>query len=506
MIGYEQALAVCRTDPEAAARMLCEFSRELDQLKAEVATLKAENAALRDKVQALEEKAAKDSHNSSKPPSSDGLSKPKPKSLRPPSNRPTGGQPGHPGQTLRMVTTPDITVRHPVERCSGCGRSLAKQAPDRVERRQVFDLPEPKLSVTEHQAEVKTCACGCLNRAAFPPEAAAPVQYGPRVKSAAVYLRDYQLLPSDRLTEIMRDLFGCESFSEGTLANFGADCSRRLEPVDTFIRDLAAKAEVAGFDETGVRATGSLHWLHTVSTRWLTWYFAHKRRGREAMNAANILPDFRGRAVHDFWDSYLKYGCNHAFCNAHLLRELIFLWEEQDQKWAKPMIDHLLTIKTAVDTARDAGLNALPAEDLDRFHKRYLRIVETGYAQNPVTESSAGTKRRGRHKQSKARNLLDRFRNHPDGILAFMRDFSVPFDNNLPERDLRMMKLRQKISGTFRSFDALVDFCRIRGYVSTARKNGINALDALRCVFLGDPFIPTVDTSQPLLLTGQHPR
>ena len=313
MIQYEQALAICRTDPEAAARMLCEFARELDRLKAEVATLKAENAslrhecqALRDEVQALKEKAAKDSHNSSKPPSSDGLSKPKPKSLRPPSNRPTGGQPGHPGRTLRMVAKPDRTVRHPVERCSGCGRSLANQAPDRVERRQVFDLPEPKLEVTEHQAEVKTCACGCVNRAAFPPEVMAPVQYGLRVKSVAVYLQEYQLLPFDRLAEIMRDLFACDTFSEGTLANLSAACSRRLEPVDTFIRDLAAKAEVAGFDETGVRAAGSPHWLHTVSTRWLTWYFAHKRRGREAMDAANILPDFRGRAVHDFFSSYLK--------------------------------------------------------------------------------------------------------------------------------------------------------------------------------------------------------
>jgi len=495
MISYEQALTVCRTDPEAAARLLCEFSRELDQLKVEVATLKAENAVLREKVQALEEKAAKNSHNSSKPPSSDGLCKPKPKSLRPPSNRRTGGQPGHPGQTLRMVANPDRTVRHPVERCSGCGRSLAKQAPDRVERRQVFDLPEPKLLVTEHQSEVKTCVCGCLNRAAFPPEAAAPIQYGPRIKGTAVYLRDYQLLPSDRLTEIMLDLFGCQSFSEGTLANFGADCSQRLEPVDTFIRDLAAKAEVAGFDETGVRAVGSLHWLHTVSTRWLTWYFAHKRRGREAMNAADILPDFRGRAVHDFWDSYIKYDCNHAFCNAHLLRELIFLWEEQGQKWAKTMIDHLLTSKAAVDTARNAGLTTLPVEDLERFQKRYWRIVEIGYAQNPLTESSASPKRRGRRKQSKARNLLDRFRNHHDGILAFMRDFSVPFDNNLAERDLRMMKLRQKISGTFRSFDALVDFCRIRGYVSTARKNGINALDALRRVFMGDAFVPITNTA-----------
>jgi len=502
MIGDEQASAVCRTDPEAAARLLCAFSRELDQVKAEVAALTAENAvlrrdcqSLRDKVQALEEKAAKDSHNSSKPPSSDGLAKPKPKSLRPPSTRPTGGQPGHPGQTLRMVETPDHTVRHPVERCAGCGRSLVGQVPDRVERRQVFDLPEPTLEVTEHQAEVKTCACGCLTRAAFPPEVAAPVQYGLRVKSAAVYLKEYQLLPFDRLTEIMRDLFACDTFSEGTLANLSAACSRRLEPVEAIIRAQVGAAEVAGFDETGVRATGSLHWLHTVSTRWLTWYFAHTRRGREAMDAADILPDFRGRAVHDFWSSYLKYDCDHAFCNAHLLRELIFLWEEQNQQWAKTMIDHLLAIKAAVDAARTADRAALPAADLDRFHTRYRRIVDAGYAQNPVTESSAGPKRRGRRKQSKARNLLDRFRDHPDGILAFMRDFSVPFDNNLSERDLRMMKLRQKISGTFRSVDALVDFCRIRGYVSTARKNGLNALDALRRVFLGDPFVPAANTS-----------
>jgi len=177
------------------------------------------------------------------------------------------------------------------------------------------------------------------------------------------------------------------------------------------------------------------------------------------------------------------------------LRELVFLWEEHAQAWAKTMIDHLLAIKTAVDTARQGGSAGLPAADLDRFHARYLQIVDTGYAQNPAPEPPNGPERRGRRKQSKARNLLDRFRDHSDGILAFMRDFSVPFDNNLSERDLRMMKLRQKISGAFRSFDALVDFCRIRGYVSTARKNGLNALDALRRVFLGHPFVPAVNTS-----------
>jgi transposase len=502
MIRYEQALMVCRTDPQAAARMLCDFSRELDQLKTEVATLKAENTALRhecqslrEEVRSLKEQMAKDSHNSHKPPSSDGLAKPNPKSLRPPSNRLTGGQPGHPGQTLRMVAKPDRTVRHPVERCANCGRSLAKQAPDRLERRQVFDLPKPKLESTEHQSEVKTCACGYVNRAAFPAEAAAPVQYGLRLKSVAVYLKEYQLLPFDRMAEIMRDLFACATFSAGTLANLSAACSRRLEPVEASIRALAAKATVAGFDETGMRAVGSLHWLHTVSTRFLTWYYAHKRRGRAALDAAAILPDFRGRAIHDFWDSYLKYDCGHAFCNAHLLRELIFLWEEQHQQWAKPMIAHLLTIKAAVEAARTAGQTALPDADLGRFRKRYQRIVAAGYAQNPVAKLPPGPKRRGRRKQSKARNLLDRFRDHPDSILAFMRDFAVPFDNNQSERDLRMMKLRQKISGTFRSFDALVNFCRIRGYISTAKKNGLNALDALHRVFLGDPFLPVSNTS-----------
>ena len=252
---------------------------------------------------------------------------------------------------------------------------------------------------------------------------------------------------------------------------------------------------MAGFDETGVRATGSLHWLHTVSTRCLTWYFAHKRRGREAMDAAGILKDFRGCAVHDFWDAYLKYLCGHAFCNAHLLRELTFLWEEQSQQWAKSMIDLLLGIKNAVDTARASDLTSLTNIEIELFRKRYQEIVAAGYAQNPAAEPIPGPKRRGRRKQSKARNLLDRFRDHADGILAFMRDFAVPFDNNLSERDLRMMKLRQKISGTFRNFDALVNFCRIRGYVSTARKNGINALDALRRVFLGTPFVPANNTS-----------
>lgn len=512
---WEQAWALCRAHLAPTTRMLGAESSQAEQLQAEVCALKAENAALRDQcqtlqakaqalqaevqtlqaeVQALLERVAQNSRNSHQPPSRDGLAKPKPKSLRQPSHRPTGGQPGHPGRTLRLVEQPDHTVRHAVGQCAGCGQSLAAQAPDRIERRQVFELPEPQLEVTEHQREVKTCSCGCVNRAAFPPEVTAPVQYGPRIKSVVLYLKEYQLLPFERLAEVMRDLFACGSLSEGTLANISTDCSRRLEPVAAVIRNLAAQSSVAGFDETGLRALGSLHWLHTVSTPVLTWYYAHPRRGRQAMEAAGILPHYSGCAVHDFWDAYLGYDCAHAFCNAHLLRELTFLWEEQGQSWAQQMIELLLASKQTVETVRQAGQSTLTQAQLDRGLERYQQIVEAGYAQNPVEPLPLEPKRRGRRKQSKARNLLDRFRAHSKGILAFMGDFAIPFDNNLSERDLRMMKLRQKISGTFRNFEALEDFCRIRSYIATARKNGLKALEALHRVLLGKPFVPTVPT------------
>lgn len=487
MISHEQAAVLLQMAPGVFVQHLCEVLEQNEQLI-------KQNEELSKHIKELESQLAKNSRNSSKPPSSDGLkkpeTKPKPKSLREKSGRKPGGQKGHQGKTLCMVENPDYTVIHAVNQCGCCKCSLEGQAPERIERRQVFDIPEPKLEVTEHLGEVKTCCCGHLNRAVFPEDVTAPVQYGPRVKSTAVYLKDYQFLPFQRLTEVMSDLFACQSFSQGTLANLAIDCSQQLEPVDEFIRMQVTSAAVAGFDETGMRAVGSLHWLHSVSTEWLTWYFAHKKRGSEAMDAAGVLPEFSGRAVHDFWDSYLKYDCLHAFCNAHLLRELIFLWEVQKQAWAKNMINHLLEIKAAVENTRRTGAEALPEEQRQQFQNDYFRIVANGYKQNPLPEPPTGKKPRGRPKQSKARNLLNRFRNHADSILAFMVDFKVPFDNNMSERDLRMMKLRQKISGTFRSMDALKAFCRIRSYISTARKNGLNVLDALRRVFDRNPFIP----------------
>ena len=486
MISHEQKAVLLSMSSVVLVHQLCEVFEQNEQLI-------KKNEELSKRIKKLEGQLAKNSRNSSKPPSSDGLKKPKPKpkSLRKKTGRKPGGQKGHQGKTLSMVEKPNYTITYTVDQCQCCKCSLKAQAPERLERRQVFDIPVPKLEVTEHLAEVKTCDCGHLNRAAFPEKVTAPVQYGPRVKSTAVYLKDYQLLPFQRLTEIMSDLFGCNTFSEGTLANITNHCSQQLESVDEFIRTQVTSAAVAGFDETGMRAVGSLHWLHTVSTEWLTWYFAHKKRGSEAMDAAGVLPEFNGRAVHDFWDSYLKYDCEHAFCNAHLLRELIFLWEEQKQAWAKEMIDHLLKIKATVENARLEDAEALPEKQREQFQNHYFQIVADGYQQNPPSKPPPGKKPRGRPKQTKARNLLNRFQNHADSILAFMNDFQVPFDNNMSERDLRMMKLRQKISGTFRSLDALKAFCRIRSYVSTARKNGLNVLDALRRVYDGKPFMPT---------------
>ncbi len=499
MITREHALALCTANPAAGAHLLCELSRELAGIKLELSALKEQNnglraecASLRDEVGRLKDQLAKDSHNSSKPPSSDGYAKPAPKSLRKPSGRPSGGQKGHPGHTLRMVDQPDHVVEHPVVACEKCGGGLADRHPDRIERRQVFDLPEPRLEVTEHQGQIKTCTCGHVNRAQFPETVQAPVQYGPRVKSAALYFRDYQLLPSARVAEVMSDLFGASGFSEGTLATISQESHQLLAPVEEQIRGLVLAAEVAGFDETGMRAGGVLHWLHTVSTPLLTWLFAHPKRGTAAMDAAGVLPHYKGRAVHDFWESYLLYECLHAFCNAHLLRELIFLWEQQEQCWASDMVDLLLGIKKARDKAVEAGAAKLDDTQVERFRACYAEVVRNGYRENPVPPEPGGRKRRGKRKQSKARNLLDRFDGHAAEILAFMYDFSVPFDNNQSERDLRMAKLKQKISGTFRKPDNLAVFARIRSYIATARKNGVKAIDAMRRVFEGVPFVPSV--------------
>lgn len=474
----EEALEIYKAGPEAVVKTLVMFQAEI--------------ISLREQVNMLKEQIAKNSRNSSKPPSSDGFNKPAPRSLRKRSKRKPGGQFGHSGQTLKKVEKPDHTIVHPVEQCRNCGHSIADQPPSGCEKRQVFDLPPPpKIEVTEHQAEIKECPrCGHINKAVFPEYVKAPVQYGPRIKALAVYLMDYQLLPYKRTRELFHDIFSQE-ISESTLVNISHDCFNLLENPTEQIRQQLIISPVVNFDETGSSLNGKGHWLHVAGTPSLTYYQIHEKRGSEAMAHIGILPHFKGRAIHDFWKPYLSYDCRHGFCISHLLRELIFLHEQQHQLWAKKMIDCLLKIKETVDKSPPNTTCFSDTQTL-KFEELYSEIIDEGYAENPTPEKKlTSRKKRGRPKKSKAINLLDRFRDYKREILAFMYDFTVPFDNNLAERDLRMMKTQQKISGTFRSTNGADAFCRIRGYISTVRKNAENVIESIHNAFTGRPFIPS---------------
>ena len=478
----EEGRRIYEVGAEAVVKALCDLS-------AENAALREENALLRERLKALEERLAQNSRNSSKPPSSDGPYKPAPRSLRRRGECKSGGQPGHKGHTLKMVENPDHTCLHQVDKCKKCGRSLKRKKATSIEKRQVFDIPPVKIEVTEHQAEIKRCPCGHLNKAAFPEGVTAPAQYGPDLIAKAVYLKDYQLLPLERTCEVLHDFFGC-GMGEGTLNNVANKCSRSLEETVEEIKQRLIASPVVNFDETGCRVNSERQWLHVAGTQNLTYYQVHPQRGSMAMDEMGILPNFAGRAIHDFWKPYLKYACKHGLCNTHHLRELTFVYEVQGQVWAKQMIDCLLDIKKAVDEARIFTDN-LSEEQIRKFEEDYGKILKEGYSENPLPKKSTSSKKkRGRRKKSKARNLLERLDHHREKALAFMYDFNVPFDNNLGERDVRMMKVQQKISGCFRSEDGGRTFSRIRSYISTARKNGVSAIESLKQALRGAPFVP----------------
>jgi len=512
MVTVDAAKEICGAGASCASALfmamcaeICALenqNRTLESQKSDLAKLHAKDSRiivfLEGIVAHLCELLSKNTRNSDKPPSTDTFKKdkPHPKSLRTPSGRHPGGQPGHEGHRLVPSESPDVTVSHKVTTCEVCGHSLEQQVPERQIRRQVFEIPDPKIVVTEHLGEVKTCPCGHVNQARFPEGVTSEVQYGPNIKATVVYLSTHQFLPAERLQETMIGLFGCTSFSQGTLENILAECGEKVAPAEEVIREMLVEAKVAGFDETPIRGPKGPYWIHSVSTPLLTWYFPHQRRGAEGMKAAGILQRFFGRAMHDFWKAYNTFtACFHCFCTAHLQRELVFVWEVLGQKWAELMMMHLNGIRQVVKEAKEAGETELDPETIAGLERGYRSILARGYDENPPTGESATPapdveKKRGRRKQSKALNLLDRMRDNEAGILRFMREFDVPSDNNLAERDLRMMKLRQKISGTFRSLYVLKDFCRIRSYISTARKNGLTALEALRLSFSGKPFIP----------------
>jgi len=462
-----------------------------DEVVALVSELVQAIAILAKRVQELEDKLAKNSHNSSKPPSSDGLNKPKrTRSLRKSSGKKSGAQDGHPGHRLELAEKPNKVKRYPVEQCSRCQASLEKTAVKRIEKRQEYELPPIRLIVTEHQAEVKCCPhCGSENRAEFPTGITQPTQYGPDFKALLVYLNQKQFVPLERVVEFCVDVID-QAVGAGTIVEACYQTSQAVEPVNQRTKQyLIETDEPVHFDETSLRVEQSNHWVHSAGTERATNYHLDKKRGTIGIDHAGILPKRRGKSVHDDWAAYYTYqNAEHVSCNTHHLREFAFLQERYPQDWEGAMVAHLLTIKEAVAEAVAQGQTGLTQEQLSAFETRYDELVQQGLALNPVPERPPG--QRGRIKQPPPKNLLDRLRDHKAAVLAFMYDFKVPFDNNLAERDIRMVKLKQKISGCFRTVEGAKTFCTIRGYLSTARKNGFSAFAALKLAMRGTPYAP----------------
>ena len=468
-----------RPSYEDLARLVVELRAELVDARAEIAELRARVSA--------------SSRNSSRPPSSDGLAK-KPvdddpgekarrRSLRRASGKKQGGQQGHDGSRLERVAVPDWIVEHVPECCEQCGSDLQDSEPvGGGESRQVFDIPARRvLEAVEHVAGRRRCRCGHVSAGAFPAGVSAPTVYGPRIRAAGVYLHVFQHLPYDRACQALGDLFAAV-ISTGTLAGWVAAAAAGLTDFDELLKDLLTHGEVCHFDETGARIAGRLGWIHSASTQKLTRYSAHQRRGSEAIDDAGVLPVFAGVAVHDGWAPYRNYqDCEHGLCNVHHLRELQAAIDA-GFVWPVAMSCLLLDTRALVAEAVAAGHARLSPQQLQDLADSYQAVIEAAAAEHPDPNIKGA--------KTKAHNLLLRLERHQADVLRFAHDFRTPFGNNQAEQDIRMIKLQQKISGCWRTMKGAERFLMIRSYISTARKNGLDAIEALTQLALSDPWLP----------------
>ena len=443
----------------------------ITELEEQVARLTQENEDLRRQL-------ARNSRNSGKPPSSDGLKKPAPRSLRGKSGKKSGGQIGHRGDTLRQTSTPDFVQRHEAAQCSACHHRLTSGMIKGSEKRQVFDVPPPRLEVTEHQAMIYCCAhCQATTTAAFPEAVTAHVQYGARIRAAAVYCNVQQLIPEDRVCHLLRDLFGAASLCAASVTNWVNGTAQRLSGVVEHVCDTLTQGSVRHLDETGLRVAGKLHWLHTICDGSFTHYRISPKRGD--------VPTFLtgGTIVHDHWKSYYAHlgGVDaHALCGAHHLRELRAIAEIEKEPWAVELSALLNRANQLKCAAQGRGETELPASVLKDVSTEYTAILANGtefHEGLPPLVPKTGS--RGRKPRRPGHNLLIRLRDFGDDVLRFLTDFEVPFTNNQAEQDLRMMKVRMKISGSFRTIEGAQVFADIRSVISTARKHGLNILEII---------------------------
>ena len=456
------------------------------------------NCELKRRLAELGSLVGKDSHNSSRPPSTDPPGVRRTRSLRRRTDRKVGGQPGHRGTTRQPEPCPDEVVTHAPAACHACGSALAEALAMKVACRQLIEVPPVRLHVTLHRAETRRCeACGAETRAPFPAHVTAPVCYGPGLRARAAYLHKYQFLPVVRTAEAMRDLFGCP-VSPGTLDRMTEQCAAALSGIEARIKDLVTASPVIGADETGLRVAGQSHWVHVARTDRLTHYAYSAKRGKEAMDTIGILPAHTGTVVSDALCAYRQYRqSRHALCGAHLLRELTYIRETcaEQQQWTEPLAKLLLEIKASGERARAAGREEISEEQRAKFYGRYDRIVARAARLNPpAPRASPPPKGAPRAKVAKpARRkspvpaLVRRLQDCREEVLRFMTDLRVPFTNNGSERDLRMIKPQQKASGCFRTAEEAERFCRIRSYLSTARKQRRPLLAALEAAFQGQP-------------------